>query len=109
MLVLGAETEFFGVPGAAEHGLALRTLAQAVALRHQILRCFELAEQAPDADVQRQLLTFVIVGGGPAGVEFAGALAELVHVRLQAVVSSLSAEGVHVFGRTFTGFSARAI
>jgi len=50
-----------------------------LALRNHILRCFEQAVHEPDAERRRRLLTLAIVGGGPTGVEFAGALAELLH------------------------------
>ena len=56
----------------------LRTLEQAVIVRNQILRWFGRAAQEPDAARRRGALTFTIVGGGPTGVEFAGALAELI-------------------------------
>jgi NADH dehydrogenase len=78
VLAPGSTTNDFGVPGAAEHGWPLRTLEDAIALRDQILSRFELAVSEPDPARRARLLTFVIVGGGPTGVEFAGALSELV-------------------------------
>lgn len=78
ILATGSVTHFFAVPGAAEHGFPLKTLEQGIALRNHILRCYERAIYASDAAQRRRLLTFVIVGGGATGVEFAGALAELV-------------------------------
>ncbi len=74
----GSAAHFFGVPGASEHAFPLKSLDDAIALRNHSLACFERAEQLPPGDEQRQVLTFVIVGGGPTGVEFAGALVELV-------------------------------
>ena len=79
VLALGSEPNDFGVPGAAENAFFLRWLDDAVPLRQQVLACFEAAVDEKDPARRRQLLTFVIVGGGPTGVEFAGALAELVH------------------------------
>lgn len=77
VLATGSRTQFLGISGAAENAFALRTLEQAIALRNHILHRFEQAIQEPDP-VQRQLLlTFVIVGGGPTGVEIAGTLTEL--------------------------------
>jgi NADH dehydrogenase len=78
VLAGGATVTHFGTPGAAEHGFALYTLADAVRLRNHIVEQFEVA----DADVDGRAdadgtLTFVVVGGGPTGVETAGALAEL--------------------------------
>lgn len=78
ILATGSVTHFFGVPGAAEHAYHLKTLEQGIDLRNQILGCFERALHEKDRDTRRRLLTFIVVGGGPTGVEFAGALAELV-------------------------------
>jgi NADH:ubiquinone reductase (H+-translocating) len=78
ILALGSVSHFFGVPGAAEYAFQLKTLEQGIVLRNQILRCFERALHEEDRDRRNRLLTFTIVGGGPTGVEFAGALAELV-------------------------------
>ncbi|PZD72930.1 NADH dehydrogenase-like protein [Acaryochloris thomasi RCC1774] len=73
ILATGSQTRFLGVPGAPEHTFALRTLEDAIALRHQILWSLEQADQTNES----QYLTFVIVGGGPTGIELAGALKEL--------------------------------
>jgi NADH dehydrogenase len=77
IVAAGAAVNFFGVPGAAEHSLPLYTLEDAVALRNHVLGQFEAAEVDPTA-VEQGALTFVVVGGGPTGVEVAGALAELI-------------------------------
>jgi NADH:ubiquinone reductase (H+-translocating) len=79
LLAMGATTHFFGVPGAAEHAFPLRTMDEAVPLRHHVLGRFEAASVEEDRARRRRLLTFTIVGAGPTGVEFSGALAELVH------------------------------
>lgn len=78
VVATGSRSHFFGVPGAAEHAFALRTLEQGILLRNQILGRFEQAEHEPDPRRRQGLLTFTIVGGGPTGVEFAGALIELI-------------------------------
>jgi len=75
VLAGGATVTHFGTPGAAEHGFALYTLADAVQLRNHIVERFEVADAGTDAT--DGVLTFVVVGGGPTGVEIAGALAEL--------------------------------
>ena len=77
VLAAGSMTRFFSVPGAAEYAFRLKTLEQGIALRNQILSCVERADQTGDLDLQRQLLTFTVVGGGPTGIEYAGALSEL--------------------------------
>lgn len=76
ILGVGSTTSFFGVEGAAQHSYRLRTLTEAISLRNHILRRLEAAERSSD-DARAAELTFVIVGGGPTGVEFAGALQEL--------------------------------
>lgn len=78
ILAVGSTTSYFGVEGAAEHSFGLRTLEDAVSLRDHILQRFERAEQLPAAERDAET-TFVIVGGGPTGVEFAGALQELIN------------------------------
>ncbi len=74
IVAAGATTADFGLPGVEEHGFPLKTIAEALELRDHILRQFELVatDDAPGR------LTFVVAGGGPTGVEMAGALAELV-------------------------------
>ena len=68
-----------GVEGAALHAFPLRTMDDAVPLRYHVLDCFERAAQTEDPLARRSLLRFVIVGGGATGVEYAGALAELIY------------------------------
>lgn len=79
VIAMGATTHWFGVEGAAEHAFPLRTMEEAVPLRVHVLGRFEEAASEPDPERRRRLLTFTVVGGGPTGVEFSGALAELVY------------------------------
>jgi NADH dehydrogenase len=76
VLALGAQATFFGVEGAAEHAFPLYTLADALRLRAHVLGVWEDADRDP-ALVDAGALNVAIVGGGPTGVESAGALAEL--------------------------------
>lgn len=76
VLALGAEVDFFGVEGAATHAFPLYTLADAMRLRDHVLAKWEAADKEP-ALAEDGALDVVIVGGGPTGVESAGALAEL--------------------------------
>ena len=76
VLGLGAEVNFFGVDGAAEHAFPLYTLPDAVRLKNQVLRMWEAADKEPDL-IDDGALNVVVVGGGPTGVETAGALTEL--------------------------------
>jgi NADH:ubiquinone reductase (H+-translocating) len=76
VLALGAEVNFFGTEGAAEHAFPMYTLADAIRLKEHVLRKWEAADK--DASlVDDGALSVVIVGGGPTGIETAGALAEL--------------------------------
>ena len=77
VLAVGNVTNYFGHDNWAEHALGLKTLDDAMAIRKRILSSFERAEFTDDPDERKRLMTIVIVGGGPTGVEMAGALAEL--------------------------------
>lgn len=76
VVAAGAVTGDFGIPGVNEHAFGLKSIAEALALRDHILRTFERAAAHGFADPAD--LTFVVAGGGPTGVEMAGAIAELV-------------------------------
>jgi NADH:ubiquinone reductase (H+-translocating) len=76
VVAAGAQATYFGIPGAEEHGFPLYSLVDAIALRNHILERFEAAAAKPEL-IDDGALTFVVVGGGPTGVEVAGALAEL--------------------------------
>ncbi len=79
ILCTGSVTSTFGVPGVEENAYFLKTLEEAVALKNHIICCFEAASRETDVARRKSMLTFVIVGGGATGVEYAGALAELIH------------------------------
>jgi NADH:ubiquinone reductase (H+-translocating) len=79
ILATGSIPQFFGIPGAEAHTFPMKTMEDGIRLRNHILRVFEEAERETDPVRRRRLLTFVTIGGGPSGVEFAGALAELIH------------------------------
>ena len=96
ILAMGSTSHFFGVPGAAEYAFPLRALEEGVALRNHILSCFEQAVHEPDSEQRERLLTFAIVGGGPTGVEFAGALAELIYGPLRKDYKTLDLQKVRV-------------
>ena len=77
IVAAGVTHSYFGHDDWRAHAPGLKTLEDALDIRAKVLRAFELAEIEHDAAEQRRLLTFVVVGGGPTGVELAGALAEI--------------------------------
>ncbi|HJQ14029.1 MAG TPA: NAD(P)/FAD-dependent oxidoreductase [Anaerolineales bacterium] len=78
VLAVGGQTNFFGLNAVEENGFQLKSIEDATGTRNHLLRMFERASREADPDVRKALLTFVVVGGGPTGVETAGALAELI-------------------------------
>jgi NADH dehydrogenase len=79
ILATGSVPHSFGIRGVEEHVFFLKTLEEGVALKNHIICCFERAARQVDMVGTAGILTFVIVGGGATGVEYAGALSELVH------------------------------
>ncbi len=77
ILACGSKHSYFGKNQWEEHAPGLKTLEQATEIRRRVLLAFEKAESEKNPEVQKQHLTFVIVGGGPTGVELAGALGEI--------------------------------
>jgi NADH dehydrogenase len=77
VLACGAQHAYFGHEDWEEHAPGLKTLEQATEIRRRVLTAFEDAEKEPDPERKHALLSFVIVGGGPTGVELAGAIGEM--------------------------------
>lgn len=108
VLAAGSVTNFFGIPGLEARAHPLKTLAEALALRNEVLARFEESRWEQDPVRRSSLRTFAVVGGGPTGIEYAGALQELVHVLRRDYPSGL--EGVRVLlleaaGRLLATFS----
>ncbi|HET9729957.1 MAG TPA: NAD(P)/FAD-dependent oxidoreductase [Acidimicrobiia bacterium] len=82
VIATGSTTNYYGNASVEQHALGLKDLGEALQLRNHVLECLEAATTANDPDARRRLLTFCIVGGGPTGVEYAGALSELVRLVL---------------------------
>ena len=83
VLATGASHSYFGHEEFEKFAPGLKGIADAVAVRNKILSAFEQAEAEEDPRLHQNLLTFVLVGGGPTGVEMAGAIATLVRSMLQ--------------------------
>ncbi len=77
LLACGATHAYFGHDEWEPHAPGLKTIEQATEIRRRVLTAYERAELETDPEARRRLLTFVVVGGGPTGVELAGALGEL--------------------------------
>ena len=82
IVATGAQTSYFGHDEWSRYAQGLKDLDEAVEIRRRVLLAFEAAEREPELELRRQLLTFVVIGGGPTGVELAGALAELARFAL---------------------------
>ncbi len=77
VLAMGGRTSYFGQDSWRQHAPGLKTLDDAIEIRTRVLAAFERAEKLQDPRERERLMTFVVVGGGPTGVELAGAFAEL--------------------------------
>ena len=77
ILAAGATTNYFGMKEVEEHSYGMKTLQEALHIRNHVLHMFERANKETDPEVRRRMLTFVVVGGGPTGIEESGALTEL--------------------------------
>src|SRR6266581_447958 len=82
ILAVGGETNYFGLESISRNGFGLKDVPEAIRIRNHVLRQFERAMLEPNAERRRALLTFLVVGGGPTGVEMAGALSELIRLVL---------------------------
>jgi NADH:ubiquinone reductase (H+-translocating) len=96
VLALGAMVNFFRTPGAEQHALPLYTMEDAIRLREHILKTFEAVDKNP-ALMDDGALNFCVVGGGPTGVELAGALVELLRAELIEDYPNLPVDKAQVF------------
>jgi NADH dehydrogenase len=96
VLATGATHSYFGNDGWAAHAPGLKAIDDATEIRRRLLLAFERAEMKQDAEKRRRLLTVVIVGGGPTGVEMAGAVAELARKALAADFRAINPEETRV-------------
>ena len=96
ILAVGGETNFFGLESVTRHGFGLKDIPEAIRIRNHVLHAFERAVLEPDPERRRAHLTFVVVGGGPTGVEMAGALSELIRLVLVKDYPRLNIKDVRV-------------
>jgi NADH dehydrogenase len=82
IIATGSTHSYFGHDDWARHAPGLKTIEDALEIRKRVLFAYEAAEREPDPERRKEWLTFVVVGGGPTGVELAGALAEISRVSL---------------------------
>jgi len=93
----GARHHYFGNEQWEEFAPGLKTIEDAQEMRRRVLMAFEKAERETDLDRQREWLRFVIVGGGPTGVELAGSIAELAHSTLKGNYRRIDPSNAEIF------------
>jgi NADH:ubiquinone reductase (H+-translocating) len=96
ILAIGGQTNFYGLSSIEQNAHQLKSINSAVETRNHLLRIFERASREADPERRRALLTFGIVGGGPTGVETAGALAELIQLVISKDYPDMDLKDVHV-------------
>jgi NADH dehydrogenase len=96
VVATGSLTSYFGHEGWRDVAPGLKDIEDAVEIRRRVLLAFEAAEREPDPEVRRRQLTFVVIGGGPTGVELAGAIAELASYVLARDFRAINPESTRV-------------
>ncbi|HZK89473.1 MAG TPA: NAD(P)/FAD-dependent oxidoreductase [Stellaceae bacterium] len=121
VLATGAGYSFFGHDAWSEHAMVLKTLGDALSIRERLLSAFEWAEECADPEAIGRLLTFVVVGAGPTGVELAGTIAELARSTLARDFRNIDPRSARVvlceagnrvlsaFPERLSGYAARAL
>ncbi|ATG37846.1 NADH dehydrogenase, FAD-containing subunit (plasmid) [Phaeobacter piscinae] len=96
VLATGARHSYFGNDAWEPYAPGLKSLEDAVTIRRRVLLAFEKAEREPDPARRAALQTFVVIGGGPTGVELAGTIAELAHLTLKQDFRSIDPDATKV-------------
>src|ERR1700722_12930044 len=112
VLATGSANDYHGNEQLAANSIGLKTLEDGTRLRNHVLGCLERADSEADPDERRALLTFVVAGGGPGGVEYSGALTELLRLVAGRDFPTVKLEDTHVVlvqsaSRLLTAFSQR--
>ncbi len=97
IIATGSADSYFGHDDWRRSAPGLKSIEEATEIRHKILYAFEAAEREQDPNRRRDWLTFVIVGGGPTGVELAGALAEIAHDTVRHDFRSIHPQDARIF------------
>ena len=97
IVATGSETSYFGHDEWEPTAPGLKTIEEATNIRHRVLAAFETAERQRDADEVRRQLTFVVIGGGPTGVEMAGAVAEMARHTLRGEFRRIDPADARIF------------
>jgi len=93
----GAETNYFGMENVRKHAIPMKTLSDAIQMRNRLLTHFEEATISKDRDEVRKMLTIVIAGGGPTGVEISGMFAEMRHRIMHKDYPELKNTGAQIY------------
>ncbi|MCI5051330.1 MAG: NAD(P)/FAD-dependent oxidoreductase [Candidatus Pacebacteria bacterium] len=93
---LGANTFFYGTPGAEEHALTFKSLEDAKALRNRCIDIFQEASELESQEERQKLLSFIIIGAGPTGVEVVTEIAELIFGTLSSKYKNISLEDISI-------------
>ncbi|QDR82372.1 NAD(P)/FAD-dependent oxidoreductase [Sporomusa termitida] len=96
IIATGGVTNYFGLKAVEKNSFGMKNLDESVTIRNHILHQFELAAYEQDRDKRRARLTFIIVGGGPTGVESAGALSELIYLVMAREYHTLNFKEVRI-------------
>jgi NADH dehydrogenase len=97
IVAAGATHSYFGNDAWAKLAPGLKTIEDATEIRQRLLTAFEAAERATEPEAVKRLLTFVIVGGGPTGVELAGAVGEITHMSLKDNFRTINPADAQIF------------
>lgn len=96
VVALGSRVQWYGIPGAQEHAFPLKTIGDAVRLRNRLLEQLEIASTETSAAARRARLQFVVIGGGPTGVELAGQIADLTRHELRGLYHEIRPEEIGI-------------